>query len=195
MNYYHKLFSLFLKAKGIKRNELKQNRNLLTKEFYNWIPIYMEQSSEYRNYLINYMGLDLNDPYLMELDKGYIDSVIDKNAIMVSNYAFTKGNENSMLVFDDRDNIMMMKNKGIYSIDNIEMIMTHNPYSLEEIKRVEKTINNFNKKIILGVYGNINDYDRKTKINHLKKVRDSIPNIEYDYNEREDNYFYVLTKK
>lgn len=195
MNYYHKLFSLFLKAKGIKRNELKQNRNLLTKEFYNWIPIYMEQSSEYRNYLINYMGLDLNDPYLMELDKGYIDSVIDKNAIMVSNYAFTKGNENSMLVFDDRDNIMMMKNKGFYSIDNIEMIMTHNPYSLEEIKRVEKTINNFNKKIILGVYGNINDYDRKTKINHLKKVRDSIPNIEYDYNEREDNYFYVLTKK
>ena len=195
MNYYHKLFSLFLKAKGIKRNELKQNRNLLTKEFYNWIPIYMEQSSEYRNYLINYMGLDLNDPYLMELDKGYIDSVIDKNAIMVSNYAFTKGNENSMLVFDGRDNIMMMKNKGIYSIDNIEMIMTHNPYSLEEIKRVEKTINNFNKKIILGVYGNINDYDRKTKINHLKKVRDSIPNIEYDYNEREDNYFYVLTKK
>lgn len=195
MNYYHKLFSLFVKAKGIKRKELKQNRNLLTKEFYNWIPIYMEQSSEYRNYLINYMGLDLNDPYLMELDKGYIDSVIDKNAIMVSKYAFTKGNENSMLVFDDRDNIMLMKNKGIYSIDNIDTIMTHNPYSLEEIKRVEKTINNFNKEIILGVYGNINDYDRKTKINHLKKVRDSIPNIEYDYNEKEDNYFYVLTKK
>lgn len=196
MDYYQKLFSLFLRVKGIKRKELKNDRYNITKHFYEWLPIYINQTQEYKQYLINYFGYNLNSSTLAEFDKGYIDSIIDSDSIMISNYAFTNGySENSNIIFDEKNNMLFVTKDGLYSLDNIDTLITHNPYTLKEENKVEKIFNIFNGDIILGVYGNLNDMDKKSKINHLKKLKGTIKYSEDYYNEKDDNYFYVLTRK
>ena len=196
MDYYHKLFSLFLKTIDISRSEIKKNREILYNAFYSWLPIYMEQSLEYKQYLQSFLNINLNTPLIAEFDKGYVDSIIDDDATMISNYAHTKGyHGNSLLTFRDYDILVIKINDEIYPLDRINSLITHNPYSAYEWEKAEKIFNSYNGNIIFGVYGNINDYNKKEKIEKLKKLKSNLKNIKEDYNEKEDNYFYVLTRK
>lgn len=191
MDYYNKLFQLFLSKYGTRYSE--HVASILKEEFYEWLPSYKELTNEYRLYLINYIGIDLNDPFLAELDKGYVDTVIGKTAIMISPYAYTSFLKNCNFKLDDENKIILLDNNNKVLENDINLIISHNPYTNKTINNIKKI--SFNNDILLGMYGKIYDQDKKKKINKLKNLLEDIKNYEIDYNEKDDNYFCVLSKK
>ena len=192
MDYFDKLFDLFLKKYGTKNEE--NIKEILREEFFEWLPSYKQLSDEYRLYLENYLGMNLNNPFLVELDKGYIDTVIGEFSTMISPYAYTSLLENYNLTFDENKRILLVKNGIVRDFDcGVNTIISHNPYSKNTIQNIKKASLNYD--IILGMYGKLNDKDKKNKINKLKLISKELTNYEIDYNEKDDNYFCVLNKK
>jgi len=190
MDYYNKLFETFLAKYGTKYSE--EIDYILKEEFYDWISDYKKLTNEYKLYLKNYIGIDLNNPFLAELDKGYADTVIEKNALMISPYAYTNFLKNYSMRLDKNNKIILLNpDKKIYN--NIDIVISHNPYTKKTIDKIKKIALEYN--IILGMYGNLYDQDKTEKINSLKILLNEIKDGEIDYNEKDDNYFCVLSKK
>lgn len=203
MEYYIKLFELFARSVGLKINR-KNYKTLYTrykKDFIDWLNIYKATTFEYRIYLKQYFGIDVDDYFLAELGKGNIDSVVREEAFMITPYGYTFDDtyhKNSSLVIDD--DIKLDFGTFTERANDIRTFITQNPYlNTDVMSKLKKLYEYHNKNIVLGMYGKINDEDRKAKIKILKQFRRNIdPDnqvFELDYNTKEDNYFCAITKK
>jgi hypothetical protein len=61
----------------------------LKPEFIEWLNEYKLTTFEYKEYLTNYFGMDLQSKELAELGKGNIDSVVDGDALLITPYGHT----------------------------------------------------------------------------------------------------------
>lgn len=204
MEYYVKLFELFVKATGRKLNKdnYKKLYTKLRPEFIDWLEEYKYSTSEYRRYLESYFGIDLESFYLAELGKGNIDSIVREDACMITPYGYTFSDtyhKNSSLIINENDLIVDygdFKESG----NGISTYITQNPYLntyvISELKKIHEI---HNKTIVLGMYGKIYDQDIKNKIRILKQFRKSVDTenngYDYEFNTKGDNYFGVVTKK
>lgn len=200
MEYYLKLFQLFLKSNGVKMKDSNFDKFKYYErhkaEFIEWLKQYKLCTYEYKKYLENYIGISLDNERLIELGKGNIDSIVGDNSIVVSPYAHTFNDlyrSNSTIVFDD-DNVYFNMNDENILIDRADMIMCNNPYMYHVMSTLEKLYNR-DYNIMVGVYGKEYDKNKIAKIKILKEFLRNKDRLEYHYNTSDDNYFYVLTKK
>lgn len=200
MEYYLKLFQLFLKANGVKIKDsnydkikfYERHRN----EFIDWLKQYKLCTYEYKKYLEKYLGISLDNEKLIEFGKGNIDSIVGDNSILITPYAHTFADlyrSNSTLVFDNNNVYFNMNNEN-YLLNKSDTFMCNNPYMYHIMSTLEK-LYNMDYNIIVGVYGKEYDKNKNAKIKILKQFKKNKDRLGANYNTKDDNYFYVLTKK
>lgn len=204
MKYYEKLFELYAKAIGLKITKENFNKmyNLYEKDFLYWLNRYKDATFEYRLYLTKYFNIDLDSSSVAELGKGNLDSVVRDDALMITPYGYTFTDlyhKNSKLIIT-KDNIKLDFGICEENTVGIDLYITQNPYLYTSVMSDLKKLNDlYNKNIILGMYGKLDDEDKSSKIKILKQFKRGIDKdnqkFDMDYNEHKNNYFCVITRK
>ena len=187
--YILNLFNQFHKAVGTSTKDWTSQQFIF--EFSDWLKEYKKVGKEYSLYN-EYLGIDLTNPFLAEVGKGKYDSIVSEDATIISSYASTLKKEQSSLILLE-DTPLIATPRGIVKTDDIEMFLTHNPYSEQSIYEWYKIHNKGKQNICVGVYGKIYDKDKSLKIKMLERLSDNLnDDHEKTYNELGNNYFYNI---
>ena len=194
--YFYKLTNQFKEATGYNKEisiiELEEYEIWLKEEYENWIKERRRIAEDYLMLLAS-MEVEFNHKMTAEIGKGVYDTAVDKlDTTIITPY--TEGLTNprtigARLVIKPEDN----SNQSTL-IPKIDSIMTQNPYSDLEIKNWEKLFNEESIKVTLGIYGNIYDKDKYTKIRQLEEFRKRLT-VDYkvDNYTFNDEYGYAIT--
>lgn len=205
MDYYAKLFELFLRTIGVKidKDNYKKTYTALRNSFIEWLESYKISTLEYKKYVEQYLDIDLGNYYLVELGKGNIDSIVHGDAGSITSYGYTfteAGYKNSELIFKD-NKVFIDYGDYLESAGSVDIFMAQNPYvGSHDLSNLHKIHNLQNREILLGMYGKLTDKDRKSKIKILKQFKKNIdPDnqlYDFEYNTKDNNYYFgVITKK
>ena len=195
--YFYKLTNQFKEATGLNKElsriELEEEyENCIKEEFENWIQERRRIAEIYLTQLDS-AEVEYNHKMTAEIGKGLYDSAVDKlDTTIITPYTDGLTNPRTIgarLVITPDDNSRLST-----PIPKINSIMTQNPYSDLEIKNWEKLFNEEILRVTLGIYGNINDKDRYTKIKQLKEFK---KRLTVDYKEVrytfDNSYGYAIT--
>lgn len=192
--YIDKLIQQFVNSRGIKKIDV--NSEMFKQEFIIWIDQMQKISKGYIE-LLEMLNIDFNNRNTAEIGKGKYDSIVlnNRSTIMITPYInekvdnpvacyqFVVSDYRPAIIYDNRTRFI-----------NIENIITHNPYSRDNIYNWRKLHNSNSCNITIGIYGNKNDKDRLNKIKMLRDFSNELQsnfNIDgYDY---KDNYYLALT--
>ena len=159
-------------------------------EFSEWLKENKKVVEEYSEFL-ECLGINFYDFITVEIGKGKYDSIVKPETTLISPFA----KEPSELFLMENMPLIISK-EGIFKADDINLFLTHNPYSEEEISNWYKIHNNGLQDISVGVYGKIYDQDKKEKIDMLKKLIQKLnDDIKEEYSTNKDNYFYNVSSK
>lgn len=112
----------------------------------------------------------------------------------VSSYGITLGVLPSKLIITDR-NVLIATPRTI-SLAETNLFITHNPYSYQDVSSWHKIHNSGMYDISIGMYGNIYDRDRKSKIELLSKLADKMDtDTELTQDTLGDKYFCSLNSR
>lgn len=166
--------------------------DLVSKDFIDWVENNNNLVDEYGTYLKE-LGFEYEKYNTMEVGKGIYDTISDLS--MVSNFADTLGLTNSELLINDGNPLVLIDDTIIIP-NSISNIITHNPYFNESIKDWYQIHNRGIKNISIGVYGNIYDKDKDTKMVLMKDLSNKmIDDYRIDYDTVGDNYMCTLNSK
>ena len=191
--YYLELLRQYKKSNGIKSDDIRYI------DFEQWLSEYRLLTDDYA-YFEETFGYKLGDKTLAEVGKGYMDTISSGSMIVISPYADTLLLNKARLVRKNDKLLVLLGNKLIEP-NCIDTFITHNPYRealVDEWDRIHT--DGFN--VGVGIYGHLNDKDRKEKINMLssfyeklnfESVSSSIVNFEYDTDR--DKFFGIVTAK
>lgn len=149
------------------------------KDFIDWIVHNQERLAIYKDYL-TYLGIDFNSN-IVELNKGKFDSISSDSNMIISPFGETLDREQSNLLFYDKTPIIISNSK-ISTIPDIDLFITHNPYSIDYLAGMDK-LHNIGYNISFGVFGDTSDLDIKEKLKYIKYLKNKISqdyDIEYD---------------
>jgi len=179
--------------------------NILTDtEFIAYVSLLTKRTIDYGNYL-NHLGLYFNSETTIELNKGKYDSLGKELVTIVSPFAETLNCQNSELLFYDSNPIVII-GTSVFSIDNCDLFMTHNPTVRHSISDIALLHNN-GENVCIGIYGKISDKDRDAKLQMLEDCATKMSDgIGFYYDTEGDNYYscikserkikkHILTKK
>lgn len=187
--YLKALFCQYCNAREIKNinfAEMKDNE-----DFINWIVQNRQTSKMYKDYL-SYLNVSLYDG--TEAGKGKYDSISSKDMKIVSSYGITLGVLPSKLIITDR-NVLIATPRTI-SLVETNLFITHNLYSYQDVSSWHKIHNSGMYDISIGMYGNIYDRDRKSKIELLSKLADKMDtDTELTQDTLGDKYFCSLNSR
>ena len=187
--YLKTLFCQYCNVREIKNinfAEMKDNE-----DFINWIVQNRQTSKMYKDYL-SYLNVSFYDG--IEVGKGKYDSISSKDMEIVSPYGITLGILPSKLIITDR-NVLIATPRTI-SLAETNLFITHNPYLYQDISSWHKIHNSGMYDISIGVYGNICDKDRESKIELLSKLVDKMDtDTELTQDILGDKYFCSLNSK
>lgn len=187
--YLKALFCQYCNAREIKNinfAEMKDNE-----DFINWIVQNRQTSKMYKDYL-SYLNVSLYDG--TEAGKGKYDSISSKDMKIVSSYGITLGVLPSKLIITDR-NVLIATPRTI-SLVETNLFITHNQYSYQDVSSWHKIHNSGMYDISIGMYGNIYDRDRKSKIELLSKLADKMDtDTELTQDTLGDKYFCSLNSR
>lgn len=145
----------------------------------------------YKDYL-SYLNVSLYDG--TEVGKGKYDSISSKDMKIVSSYGITLGVLPSKLIITDR-NVLIATPRTI-SLAETNLFITHNPYSYQDVSAWHKIHNSGMYDISIGMYGNIYDRDKKSKIELLSKLADKMDtDTELTQDTLGDKYFCSLNSR
>ena len=148
-------------------------------------------SKMYKDYL-SYLNVSLYDG--TEVGKGKYDSISSKDMKIVSSYGITLGVLPSKLIITDR-NVLIATPRTI-SLAETNLFITHNPYSYQDVSSWHKIHNSGMYDISIGMYGNIYDRDKKSKIELLSKLADKMDtDTELTQDTLGDKYFCSLNSR
>ena len=187
--YLKALFCQYCNAREIKNinfAEMKDNE-----DFINWIVQNRQTSKMYKDYL-SYLNVSLYDG--TEVGKGKYDNISSKDMKIVSSYGITLGVLPSKLIITDR-NVLIATPRTI-SLAETNLFITHNLYSYQDVSSWHKIHNSGMYDISIGMYGNIYDRDRKSKIELLSKLADKMDtDTELTQDTLGDKYFCSLNSR
>lgn len=187
--YLKALFCQYCNAREIKNinfAEMKDNE-----DFINWIVQNRQTSKMYKDYL-SYLNVSLYDG--TEAGKGKYDSISSKDMKIVSSYGITLGVLPSKLIITDR-NVLIATPRTI-SLVETNLFITHNTYSYQDVSSWHKIHNSGMYDISIGMYGNIYDRDKKSKIELLSKLADKMDtDTELTQDTLGDKYFCSLNSR
>lgn len=187
--YLKALFCQYCNAREIKNinfAEMKDNE-----DFINWIVQNRQTSKMYKDYL-SYLNVSLYDG--TEVGKGKYDNISSKDMKIVSSYGITLGVLPSKLIITDR-NVLIATPRTI-SLAETSLFITHNSYSYQDVSSWHKIHNSGMYDISIGMYGNIYDRDKKSKIELLSKLADKMDtDTELTQDTLGDKYFCSLNSR
>lgn len=203
MKSMEKMIVQFASAKG--KNEIHINSKEFLLEFGAWLKEYKKASEEYLE-ILDYYGLKYDNSFCAEVGKNQYDSIVMdyKTKIITQNLSDFKKIESDRLI---EGNVIIKKATPILVRPNkedteilsqfINTYMIHNPYSPENIKGWDKIHNLGENNIIMGVFGNLNDKDKNSKIEELIQFRDKliVDSFIEEYETIQDMYCYVIGSK
>ena len=180
--YLKALFCQYCNAREINNINFAVMKD--NEDFINWIVQNRQTSKMYKDYL-SYLNVSLYDG--TEVGKGKYDSISSKDMKIVSSYGITLGVLPSKLIITYR-NVLIATPRTI-SLAETNLFITHNPYSYQDVSAWHKIHNS-------GMYGNIYDRDKKSKIELLSKLADKMDtDTELTQDTLGDKYFCSLNSR
>lgn len=170
MQYLDKLLEQFIKAENIYQYDYNSQEFL--RRFSNWV-IKREQQSRYYMYLILKMGINVVNSDAAEIGKTSFDSIAKNyySTIITENiFGFNRKNRIIDSTFKIDDNGIIHTKADMKKINRI---MTHNPYSINDIKNWNIYHNN-GGNILIGIYGDTDDYDIDNKKEQLEQFKSKL---------------------
>ena len=142
-----------------------------------------------------------------EFGKGPYDSLVNKFNTTVISPVADKFDENyfrnryigRLAIIQGRP--VLSKGGHCIILPNIETYMTQNPYSFDSLVNLEDIHNSGRARVLIGIYGGLNDKDRNFKLKQLKKIVERFtlsPKSKYYANfiqgtsQKDDTYFAFL---
>ena len=190
--YLNLLILQFKKAKGI--NKVDINSIEFMQEFQYWLQQRSDMIKYYQK-LLNFMHLSYKTSHTAEVGKGYFDSVVSPfETTIITPYqeGFEKEQPriiNSALYISKGNPYVFQGNELNKAPDKIETFMTQNPYEIDNIRFWEQL-----PSIIVGIYGNIRDKDKKEKERILKDLKAKMSDLSIENGGCvNDTYYYVIT--
>ena len=135
--------------------------------FINWIESLVNKTKLYSKYL-DYLNIPIYKDNAIELGKGKFDTLGEELVTIVSPFAETLGLQNSNFSITE-EGLLIFTDSSLYSINDCDLFLTQNPYNISSLNSTE-LIHNTGLNICIGMYGNINDKDKISKLNTLKKL-------------------------
>lgn len=181
------LYQQYCKAKGI---DIVNNKfDKIDYNFLNWITQNKLLSNQYLDYL-KYLGITFSKS-IIEVDKGRYDSIASTEMEVVSKVASSLGIENRELIIIGSTPIISSSKKNI--LPTTDIILTHNPYFIENLTNWNKIHNSGKYDISIGMYGSVYDEDFDEKIKYIESISKQM-NDDYriDFDTDKDNYFCTL---
>lgn len=184
--YLKHIIKQYIDSRGIQVSQIDK------KEFIKYLRTLINQTAKYKKYL-DYLGIEIDTPRTIELDKGFFDSVALKNTLIVSEFASTLGlTDNKLLI--ENDEVIIHSSNGMVERPFIGTLITHNPYSPINIPIFNLVAQT--SKIAIGIYGNIYDEDRFSKMKEIKELSKKIDEqLDIEVDTDGDEYFVVASNK
>ena len=194
----------FFSAMG--SNVISDNYEGFDSEFLAWTKQRLNLLGDYIC-ILEEMGYDFQGENTAEIAKSAYDSaVIPFETKIITPYTenFERATNElggnrvesaTFIVLDGSPLLLSTKNGDIKSLDdNIDTIITHNPYDDRSIKNWDQLHNSGNYNITIGLYGNTYDRDISQKIAMLKGVKQLLTDDSYreEYYTIRDKYFYIF---
>ena len=195
------LFRQFCDAYGINNPKLDDQK--MVKAFYDWL--YEEKKDNDAFYLnqLDLLGVDYKKATTIEVGKGVDDSLVLPYSTMIlpkdKEGLEQYGNRVIIGNLKFHGNLPFIIQKGVHvdhsiPCDNYNTFMTQNPYRPYDLNDWEKLPAGFHD-LVVGVYGDVNDYDMEAKRDMLFKFMQKInPQYEPDLSEIEtlDKYASIV---
>lgn len=186
--YMAKIIRQFEEAKG------ESVKNIHLEVYLASLKEFIKERQRIKNtyrFFLSSLSLDFNDEDTVEIGKGKYDTLVtdfDKTS-MLTPYIRGLENKNRIII----PSTFKVLQNGIILSDSpytFKTYMTQNPYSIEDIENFEKIDGN----LIFGIYGNIYDKDRKSKIQTLYNLNKRLDNnCMIEGSTFDDKYCYALT--
>jgi len=193
-NSLKNLFKQFCRAYGIKKVDPKDK--VLVRTFFEWLETEKKEKDDFYRKLLKIMNLDIDNKRTVEVGKTVHDSIVLPYETRIVT-PYEKGFEDykervTIANLRFHGSLPILIQKGVHvdhaiPVDMYDKFITQNPYTGKEIA----DWNNFqHQDIIVGVYGDINDADRKNKMRQMNEFYNKLdpgckPKKEYvaaDYN-------------
>ena len=186
--YIEGLISLYFKSTG--KDKFEQDSDI--DEFVKWVTEYRKLTTRYAKFVMNH-DVDLFSPSLAELDKSVVDSIVGRNAKVISESASTLNRLNSRLIQrDDKTYIDNFSTLIIPASKKIMTIITQNPYYINP-KLDYSLIHREGYDINIGMYGFDDDINKDEKIDELRRIKEEL-GCGRLYIEEEGKDYYSLFK-
>lgn len=174
--YLLKLLKQFHEADG--RTDLMK----FDKDFLEWLKQYQNLLLLLKDYY-QYIELQIDEWNSFEIGKGPLDSIILNKANSIS---INNDPESEIFIFKGMP--YCVSKKGMTLIENSDLFYTYNPYTIEDIKIINK-LYKINELVAISAVGKIFDKDKESKIKQLKQ---QFSDLDINYEKSDDNYFYTL---
>ena len=152
--------------------------------FISWLKEYQKVLIQLKDYFDS-LGLLIDDWDSYELGKGLLDSIILDKDKCISMYASKKS---ELIILENLP--LHISESGIKKIEGSDLFYTYNPYTIQEIELIKK-LSRLEHFISISVAGKIFDKNKQSKIKQLDEQFSNFE-IEHNYEESDDNYFYTL---
>ena len=176
----YELFKQFCDAYGVKNPKLDDQ--VMVKAFYDWLYEEKKDNDAFDLDQLDLLGVDYKDARTIEVGKGIDDSLVLPYSTVILPKDMEGFEEYGKRVvignLKFHGNLPFIIQKGVHidhsiPLDLYNTFMTQNPYSPYDLNDWEKLPAGFHD-LVVGVYGDINDYDMEAKKEMLYKFLQKI---------------------
>ncbi len=194
MSIYTELLRQYNAATG------SECKSIYDKAFKQWLENYSIEIGKYLEFL-EANGINIKESNIAELDKGPFDSLLVRKAVNDLNKKLIT--EQGLAIKVPKRKVKLHKkevkvliNGCYYPLEDFEAYMSYNLLKNSQLERFS-TLHNQGKHIIYGVFGDINDIDKRTKLENVKNIYKNMDDGEFNLHYDEDNgtYFYLVESK
>ena len=192
------LINQFMTAKGIKNPDYSSNEFIV--DFISYLQEMQLRGTDYTKFLLS-LGFDFTEEDTAEVGKGKDDTVV----IPFRTNIITTDSKFRFLTTDDRRIIpgeFKVYESLPYVVSDFDLVelpfyirnfMTQNPYTNKSINGFADLHNSENGNIIVGVYGSVNDKDKRQKVKMIENLKYQLDDHIIEECETDgDSYFYVI---
>ena len=186
--YLNKLYMQYCESIGKEYNQIDISNP--PSEFIQWLTLNKVVVNKYKEYL-DFLGY-INEP-TAEIGKGVYDSIAGRDMEVISPFGGTL-NKTTAEIHISEGNVFCRALGRISPLEQ-KIILTHNPYSFQDVSLWSNVHNKGDHRISIGIYGKVYDKDKTQKIESLERIADSMISPIMDYDEMGDMYFMSLNDK
>lgn len=201
--YTHYLFKQFADSRGINIENIDIHTNEFISDVGRWIVKNQLIGDRYRDF-VDYMGVAPSHEYnIAEVGKGKFDSIALKLDLpIITEFSAGMASESyspiiskEFIVVSGKPALFPVFTDSVhaFTLSSIGRFVTHNPYNECFIADWQE-LHNSGGNITVGVFGDIHDKDKESKIKMLKELKTKmiLDGLKDEYSTDGDMYFYAI---